>query len=84
MEIKISTDWQLVNKDLQKEIRSIGFNPDFSRILNNISTMVSDLSKLEVEARRTKSTKKVNQKLKSINQAINRLESLTLIAKLMQ
>lgn len=84
MEIKTATDWQLVYKNLRTELHSIGYNPDLTKLVDNIATMVTELSKLEVEARRSKNTSKVLPQIKLINQAISRLESLLLMAKLMK
>jgi hypothetical protein len=51
-------------------------------VYNNINGMITDLSKLEVEARRTHNNLKVEECLIKINEAIDRLEKLLLIAKL--
>ena len=44
--------------------------------------MVTELSKLEVEARRLNSPHKTAEKIAEINSAIDRLEKLLLVAKL--
>lgn len=49
----------------------------------NISNMVRELSRLEVDARRLNSPYITEEKIAEINSAIDRLEKLMLIAKLM-
>jgi hypothetical protein len=53
-------------------------------MLANITKMVSELSSLEVEARRKKSTHMTREKVNNINKAINHLEKLILMATLMR
>jgi hypothetical protein len=84
MEIKSATDWQHVHWALRADINSLGFNPDFQRMLNNITNMVTELSKAEVEARRIHKDKYVQEPLAAINKAIKHLEQFLLMAKLMQ
>jgi hypothetical protein len=84
MEIQNSLDWQKVNADLSSQLSSVGYNPDLYKMLNNITLMVTDLSKVEVEARRSKSTRVTEEKVVDINKAINHLEKLMLMAMLMR
>jgi hypothetical protein len=84
MEIQTSLDWQKINSDLTSHLSSIGYNPDLHKMLANITKMVSELSSLEVEARRKKSTHMTQEKLNNINKAINHLEKLILMATLMR
>lgn len=84
MEIKTATDWQIIYKNLQQELQSVGYNPDLKKLIDNINVMVSELSKLEVEARRTKNSVIVKPQLNLVNQAIFRLKALLLMAKLMK
>ena len=51
---------------------------------SNIDKMVEDLSKHEVEARRIGKPEYTKEKVEAINQAINHLEKLILIATLIQ
>jgi hypothetical protein len=44
--------------------------------------MIAELSKLEVDARRIRKTYVLDEKVAKINEAIDRLEKLLLIAKL--
>ena len=82
MSITNSLDWTTTSVKLSKEISTCGYNHDLHKILSNIDSMVTDLSKLEVEARRTHKPYKVAEKIAEINSAIDRLEKLTIIAKL--
>ncbi len=84
MEIQNSLDWQKVHADLSSQLSSSGYNPDLYKMLNNITLMITELSKLEVEARRSKSTRLTEEKVVDINKAINHLEKLMLIAMLMR
>lgn len=84
MKIQNSLDWQKVNSDLSSQLSSVGYNPDLHKMLANINKMVSELSKIEVEARRSKSTRVSEEKLVDINKAIDHLEKLVLMAMLMR
>ena len=53
-------------------------------MLKNIDLMVTDLSKLEVSARRNHSTLFTKEKVDEINRAIKHLEQFLLVAKLMK
>lgn len=83
MQIQSSLDWNSVHSELRTQIGQVPFNPDLRRMLNNISNMVSELSSEEVKARRINKMEYTKEKVDSINQAINHLEKLLLIAKLM-
>ena len=82
MAIKTSLDWEKESDRLMNLMASSGYNPDLKKVYTNINSMVSDLSKLEVEARRTHNNLKVEDYLVKINEAIDRLDKLLLIAKL--
>ena len=84
MEIQNSLDWQKINSDLATQLAKVGYNPDLQKMLSNITKMVSELSSLEVEARRKKSIHMTQEKVTSINLAINHLEKLILMATLMR
>lgn len=84
MKIKTSLDWNLVSKDLLKQLSTIGYNPDLHKIYQNLHGMIDKLSKLEVEARRTKKDSYLIQQLTDINKSIDHLEKLLLMAKLMR
>jgi hypothetical protein len=84
MEIQNSLDWQKINSDLSSQLAKVGYNPDLQKMLSNITKMVSELSNLEVEARRSKSSLRTQVKVNDINKAINHLEKLILMATLMR
>jgi len=84
MKIEYALDWQDVSRKLLSEMHSAGYNPDLKKMYNNISSMVTELSKLEVMSRRTHKHSFTSEKVESINKAINHLEKLVLIAKLMK
>ena len=84
MKIEMATDWQEVQTQLRSQMLSIGYNPDLQKMLNNITSMVSELSKLEVDARRTRVEHYTKEKVDEINKAIDHLEKLLLIAQLMR
>jgi Fic family protein len=84
MKIEFAVDWQDVRSKLRTEITMSGYNPDLNKMLKNIDLMVTELSKLEVSARRIQSATFTKTKVDEINKAIDHLEKLALIAKLMR
>jgi len=83
MQIQTSLDWQAVYSELTKQIGQLPYNPDLWKMLNNISNMISELSKAEVKPRRLNKPEYNKEKVDAINKAIDHLEKLLLIAKLM-
>jgi len=83
MKIQSSLDWFGVSKNLTNQLESIGYNPDLKKMYKNIESMIESLSKLEVDARRTHKPELTKSNLDSINSAIDHLEKLILMAKLM-
>ena len=83
MEIKSSLDWSKVSVQLFRQLNTLPYNPDLYKIYKNIANMVGELSKIEVEARRLNAPYKTAEKIAEINSAIDRLEKLLLIVKLM-
>lgn len=81
--IERAMDWNKVSDDLRSQLNSIGYNPDLRKMLNNIDKMVTELSKLEVTFRRTQKYSMLDDKVLQINNAIDHLEKLILMAKLM-
>jgi hypothetical protein len=84
MKIEQATDWQEVKSSLLKQMQSIGYNPDFNKMIKNIDSMITALSKIEVEARRIRKFNLVQNQLDDINKAIDHLEKLLLMAQLMK
>lgn len=83
MKITSSLDWSAIGDKLVQELKSIGYNPDLWKMMKNIDKMVDELSKLEVVARRTHKNNMIDERVMAINKAIDHLEKLLLIAKLM-
>lgn len=83
MEIKTSLDWEQVSILLLAQQNALPYNRDLHRLYKNITNMVSELSRLEVDARRLNSPYITAEKIAEINSAIDRLEKLIILAKLM-
>lgn len=83
MNIERAIDWNEVKIEIQSHMSKIGYNPDLKKMLTNIDNMVTELSKLEVSFRRTQKYSMLDDKVNEINKAINHLEKLILMAKLM-
>lgn len=64
-------------------LRNKNYNRDLHRLLTNITKMVEELSKLEVVARRSRQRYKVDDKIIEIKQALDYLDKLILMHKLM-
>lgn len=69
--------------DLRIQLNRLPYNPDLRKLCNNIGEMNSTLSRLEVEARQTRKTHKVDVHKEDMIKAIKHLEHLILMAKLM-
>lgn len=83
MHIQSAVDFQKVSDQLRRDLRSLGYNPDLNKMFLNIERMVSDLSKMEVLARRNPKSNMTVDKVNEINKAIDHLEKLILMAKIM-
>jgi hypothetical protein len=83
MKIETSLDWQAVYKVLRHRLHNLPYNPDLYKMATNIDKMIESLSKNEVEARRIHKPEYTKQEVDRINKAIDHLEKLMLIAKLM-
>ena len=84
MKIDRAIDWDKVSIDLHSQLNKLDYNPDLKRMFKNIDTMVNELSKLEVSFRRTQKYAILDDRVLEINNAINHLEKLILIAQLMK
>ena len=82
MKIERALDWNQVSDDLRSQLNTIGYNPDLRKMLKNIDGMVTELSKLEVSFRRSQKYSMLDDKVREINKAIDHLEKLILMAKL--
>ena len=83
MKIERALDWDNVSRHLVANLNSLPYNRDLLKMYKNIEGMVNELSKREVDARRTQKYSIVEDKIADINKAIDHLEKLILIAKLM-
>lgn len=66
--------------DLSIQLKNIRYTPDLHKIKKNIESMITELSKQEVIARRTKKANHCQKILKEINQSVDYLEKLILVA----
>ena len=85
MDIKTALDWPKVEAVLlenSKNLKDYEHRKEVGKVINNLGKMVSQLSKLELEARRSpfKSHQRVTEQLVKLNEEINNLEQwLTLL-----
>lgn len=85
MDIKTALDWPKVEAVLLengRNLKNYEHRNEVVKIIHNLEKMVSQLSKLELEARRSpfKSNQRVNEQLVKVNEEINNLEQwLTLL-----
>ena len=86
LEIKTSLDWAKA----ETEIRKLGkmlpmFEADMKRIINHVSTMIRELSQLEVDARNTRSKAmqiECSRKVAKINEELNQVKKFHLMSML--
>lgn len=69
---------------LKQQISDMPYNPDLHHLLKNIDGMVAELSRREVDARRTKSSTAVREQLEKIKSAIQTLEQWIMMAALLK
>jgi predicted nuclease with TOPRIM domain len=84
MKIERALDWNKVSIDLKTQLSKSGYNPDLQRMFRNIESMVSELSKLEVEFCKNNKVSRLSDKVNEINNAISYLEKLILMAYLIK
>jgi hypothetical protein len=84
MKIETSLDWSAVDKKLRDNLNKLDYNHDLHKMHKNIGEMIRDLSRLEVDARRTNNRSASNAMRDKINAAISRLDALILMAILMR
>lgn len=84
MKITTASDWQSVEQELHQLIRTVNYNPDLVKMKRNLDSMVSELSRQEVVARRTKNPRYLQPQLDSINESINNIEKWILMLQLTQ
>jgi hypothetical protein len=84
MEIKRALDWDRVSVLIRDKMSTLGYNPDLQKVYWNIDKMITELSKLEVDARRTQKFSYLDAKVEEINKAIHHLDQLILIGLIMK
>jgi len=77
-------EWTTVRDKIHADLRTIDFNPDLYKLLKNIDTMITELSKLEVDARRTRINSYANEQVNRINRSIVELDKLIVFAIMIQ
>jgi len=83
MDIKTALEGREVCDRLRKDLSTIRYNPDLTKMLRNIDNMVTEISKLEVISRRTVSRTLLQEPLKKLNESVKHLDKLIIVAKLM-
>lgn len=88
MTLTSSLDWHLIDAELRKNVRSIKDwrkRSDAQKMLDNFAPMITKLSKLEVQARRSPShsQRMVDEYLDIINESVLQLEQWTILCLLM-
>ena len=68
---------------LHKQLQTVPYNPDLRRLLKNCEGICTEVSKKEVLGRNSRQNYHTEKPLKDLNEAIDRLEKLILLAKLM-
>ena len=84
MKIETALDWQEVSAQIRRDLDRVGYNPDLKKMFNNIQLMVTELSKLEVNGRRLRTSNFTQELVDKINKAIDHLEKLILMGLLMR
>lgn len=79
-----SLDWNMYRVTLKQQISGLPYNPDLHLLLKNIDGMVDELSRREVDARRTKNSTGVCDQLEKIKAAIETLEKWIMMAALIK
>lgn len=84
MKINNSLEWAKASCELIEVMNKLSYNKDLQRLYDNIEAMVAELSKIEVEVKRTHLTRKFTEKLAEVNKAIDYLEKLIMMARLIE
>ena len=83
MKIQNSLEWEKVRTELNSSVLKLPYDESVRRMIKNIDGMVSKLSKIEVEARRTKVAYYRDAQLVEINDAIAALNKILVLAILL-
>ena len=82
--IETALDWNDVSTRLRQDLKEIDYNADLKKMFDNIESMVTELSKIEVNARRVQRYSYIETRVQDINKAIDHLDKLILMARLMK
>lgn len=83
MKITSALEGREVCDTLRKELGTIRYNPDLKKMFHNIEKMITDLSKLEVVCRQSRNRLVLEIPLETLNNSVDHLQKLILVAKLM-
>lgn len=83
MQIQNSLEWQSARSELTSNINKLPYDASIRKMLIYIDGLVVELSKLEVEARRTKVKHYTDAQLVKINASIDQVEKIIMLAILM-
>ena len=84
MRVETSLDWPGVERTLQKNLSQLDYNHDLHKMHKNIGEMIRELSRLEVDARRTRNRTAANAQRDKINASISHLDRLIVMAMIMR
>lgn len=82
LRIQCAMDWPKIEIELKRSLREIGYNRDLDQMFKTLSSEITQLSKLEVDARRTKDVRICRDQLVKVNEILTSLEQWMLIAAL--
>jgi hypothetical protein len=82
MKIENSLEWDQTRSQLKAQIEILPYDLSIRKMIKNIDWMVTELSMIEVEARRTKVSYYKDAQLTKINDAIEYIEKNIMIAVL--
>lgn len=80
MKISNSLEWDSVRRGLKLQIQQLPYDVSIRQLLKNIDRMVDELSKIEVEARRTKVSYYKDAQVSKVNEAIESLDKIIVVA----
>lgn len=83
-DITTATDARSACDAILLELQQLPWNADLRKLLKNLDSMVTEISRKEVIARRTKHGASMVEPLQAFNKALNHLNNLILMARLMQ
>lgn len=84
MDVKSSVEARQEFQKLLHEMKTMQYNPDINRLVNNLDPMIKAISLAEVDARRTKSAKVLQESLKRFNDSADYVAKMLLVVKLTQ